>query len=83
VDEPVFRGRDGSVPKDWYGAFKNMLIKAKLLDDVNGVRRSLYSLRHTYAAFQILYVKLVLHTLAKNMGTSIALILSIKTSLVV
>lgn len=74
VDEPVFRCRDGSVPKDWHGAFKIMLIKAGLLDDVNGNRRSLYSLRHTYATFQILYGKLDLHTLAKNMGTSIAML---------
>ncbi len=74
VDEPVFRCRDGSVPKDWHGAFKNMLIKAGLLNDVNGARRSLYSLRHTYATFQILYGKLDLHTLAKNMGTSIAML---------
>lgn len=74
IDEPVFRCRDGSVPKDWHGAFKIMLIKAGLLDDVNGHRRSLYSLRHTYATFQILYGKLDLHTLAKNMGTSIAML---------
>jgi integrase len=74
VDEPVFRCRDGSVPKDWHGAFKNMLIKCDLLNDVNGARRSLYSLRHTYATFQILYGKLDLHTLAKNMGTSIAML---------
>lgn len=74
VDEPVFRCRDGSVTKDWHGAFKNMLIKAGLLNDVNGARRSLYSLRHTYATFQILYGKLDLHTLAKNMGTSIAML---------
>jgi integrase len=74
VYEPVFRCRDGSVPKDWHGAFKNMLIKSDLLNDVNGARRSLYSLRHTYATFQILYGKLDLHTLAKNMGTSIAML---------
>lgn len=74
IDEPVFRCRDGSIPKDWHGAFKNMLIKAKLLDDVSGARRSLYSLRHTYATFQILYGKIDLHTLAKNMGTSIAML---------
>jgi integrase len=74
LDEPVFRCRDGSIPKDWHGAFKNMLIKANLLDDVNGDRRSLYSLRHTYATFQILYGKIDLHTLAKNMGTSIAML---------
>jgi integrase len=74
VDEPVFRCRDGSVPKDFHGAFRIMLEKAKLLNDVNGARRSLYSLRHTYATFQIIYNKLDLHTIAKNMGTSIAML---------
>jgi hypothetical protein len=51
-----------------------MLEKAKLLNDVNGARRSFYSLRHTYATFQIIYNRLDLHTLAKNMGTSIAMV---------
>jgi integrase len=74
IDEPVFRCRDGSVPKDFHGAFRIMLEKAELLNDVSGARRSLYSLRHTYATFQIIYNKLDLHTLAKNMGTSIAML---------
>jgi len=74
VDQFVFRLRDGSVPKDLHGAFKIMLQKAELLMDVNGQSRSLYSLRHTYATFQILYGKIDLHTLAKNMGTSIAML---------
>jgi integrase len=74
IDEPVFRCRDGSIPKDYHGAFRIMLEKAKLLNDVNGARRSLYSLRHTYATFQIIYNRLDLHTLAKNMGTSIAML---------
>ncbi len=74
IDEPVFRLRDGSVPKDWHGGFQIMLEKAGLLNDINGKRRSLYSLRHTYATFQILYSKIDLHLLAKNMGTSIAML---------
>ena len=74
IEEPVFRCRDGSVPKDWHGSFEVLLTKAKLLNDVNGAKRSLYSLRHTYATFQILYSKIDLHTLAKNMGTSIAML---------
>ena len=74
IDEPVFRCRDGSIAKDYHGAFRIMLEKAKLLNDVNGARRSLYSLRHTYATFQIIYNRLDLHTLAKNMGTSIAML---------
>ncbi len=74
IDEPVFRCRDGSIPKDYHGAFRIMLEKAKLLNDVNGARRSMCSRRRTYATFQIIYNRLVLHTLAKNMGTSIAML---------
>jgi len=74
IDEPVFRCRDGSMPKDYHGAFRIMLEKAELLNDVRGARRSLYSLRHSYATFRILYGKVDLHTLAKNMGTSIAML---------
>lgn len=69
VDEFVFRLRDGSIPKDLHGAFTMMLQKAGLLDDTNGQSRSLYSLRHAYATFQILFGKIDLQTLAKNMGT--------------
>ena len=74
VDVPVFRLRDGSVPKDLHGAFEILLNEAGLLLDSNGNRRSLYSLRHTYATFQILYSGIDLHTLAKNMGTSIGML---------
>jgi integrase len=74
VNEAMFRCRDGSVPKDFHGAFKNLLEKANLLCDVNGAPRSLYSLRHTYATFQIIYNKVDLHTLSKNMGTSVAML---------
>lgn len=74
VDVPVFRLRDGSIPKDLHGAFEILLTEAGLLVDSNGNRRSLYSLRHTYATFQILYSGIDLHTLAKNMGTSIGML---------
>lgn len=74
VEEPIFRCRDGSIPKDFHGAFRIMLEKAGLLNDVNGARRSLYSLRHTYATFQIIYNRVNLHILSKNMGTSIAML---------
>ena len=74
-NEEVFRLADGSVPKDLHGAFQRVLEEAGLLYDTNGNKRSLYSLRHTYATFQILYNKHIdFHTLAKNMGTSIAML---------
>lgn len=74
VEDYVFRCSDGSTPKDFHGAFEILLKKADLLCDRNGDRRSLYSLRHTYATFQILHGKIDLHTLAKNMGTSIGML---------
>ncbi len=74
VDEFVFRLCDGSRPTDLHGAFEILLTKAGLLCDANGRKRSLYSLRHTYATFQILCSKIDLHLLSKNMGTSIAML---------
>jgi integrase len=73
IDEPVFRCRDGSIPKDYHGAFRIMLEKAKLLNDVNGSRRSLYSLRHTYATFR-LQEGVNHYILARNMGTSVKML---------
>lgn len=74
VDEYIFRLRDGTFAKDLHGAFQIMIDKAGLLCDVSGKKRSLYSLRHTYATFQILYSKIDLHLLSKNMGTSIGML---------
>ena len=74
VDEFIFRLRDGTFAKDLHGVFQIMIDKAGLLCDANGRKRSLYSLRHTYATFQILYSKIDLHLLAKNMGTSIGML---------
>ena len=54
--------------------FEPMLKKAGLLFDKDGKRRTLYSCRHTYATFSLLYRKVPVHTLARNMGTSVAMI---------
>lgn len=74
VDEHVFRIPDGTQPKDWHGAFQLLLERAELLRDSKGQKRSLYSLRHTYATFMLEQQKIDLHTLAKNMGTSVAML---------
>ena len=44
-----------------------------MLEDRHGAVRTLYSMRHTYATFQILN-GVDYHTLAKNMGTSISML---------
>ena len=74
-DALVFRLRDGTVPKDLQGAFKRVLEEYDLLKDTEGNQRSLYSLRHTYATFQLLRREVPdLHLISKNMGTSIKML---------
>lgn len=45
-----------------------------LLDKLTGKPRTFYSLRHTYATFALIYDKINIHTLAKQMGTSVQMI---------
>ena len=40
----------------------------------NGQHRTLYSLRHTYATFELLNGRVNIHALAKQMGNSAAMI---------
>lgn len=44
------------------------------IDPVTNQKRVLYSLRHTYATIALTYDHVEVHTLAKQMGTSIAMI---------
>jgi len=55
------------------GTFSILMKEAGLLLDRHDGVRTLYSLRHTYATFQILN-GIDLHKLAKNMGTSIGML---------
>ena len=73
VDEYVFRTRDGSRVKDWHGAFEILMKESGLLYDIEDQRRTLYSLRHTYATFELMK-GMDIHLLAKQMGTSIGMI---------
>lgn len=74
-DAPIFALPDGSQPKDLHGAFERCLRhpKLNLLCDSAGRARTLYSLRHTYATRAILS-GVDLHTLARQMGTSVAML---------
>ena len=54
--------------------FKPMLAEAGLLFDTDGRERLLYSCRHTYATFSLLYRQLPVDALARNMGSSVAMI---------
>lgn len=75
-NQSVFALPDGTpLPNDYLRQlFRTALQKAGLLFDENGAQRSLYSLRHTYATFQLLYSKVNIYTLAKQMGTSVRMI---------
>jgi integrase len=45
-----------------------------LKDTATGQNRTLYSLRHTYATLELIENRKDLHTLAKQMGTSVGMI---------
>ena len=69
----VFRLRSGQRTNSISATFEQCLKSAELLEDKHGAIRTLYSMRHTYATFQILN-GVDYHTLAKNMGTSIGML---------
>lgn len=75
VKKPVFRLSDGSVTKNLRQTFKAFLKDTGLLVcSRTGQDRTLYSLRHTYATFALVRDGMEIHTLAKQMGTSIQMI---------
>ena len=69
VDEYVFRTRDASTVKDWHGAFEILMEESGLRLDRYGDKRTLYSLRHTYATFALTN-RVDIYVLARQMGTS-------------
>ena len=69
----VFRLRSGKRTYSMNATFEELLKKADLLKDRRDEVRTLYSLRHTYATFQILG-GVDYHALSKNMGTSISML---------
>jgi integrase len=73
-EDYVFRLPNGSRPASLERPFKLVLEHAGLERDETGAPRSLYSLRHTYATFRILYGNIDWPTLAKNMGTSLLML---------
>lgn len=75
VAKPVFRLSDGTVTRNLAQTFRAFLKDAGLLIcSRTGQARTLYSLRHTYATFALVRDGMEIHTLAKQMGTSILMI---------
>ena len=70
----VFTYSNGTQPHDLRGTFRLLMQDSKLLKDAEGQNRTLYSLRHTYATLELLEHGTDIHTLAKQMGNSAAMI---------
>ena len=73
--DKVFRLRSGEETKSLPGTFRQLMRDSGLdKDKPVKERRSLYSLRHTYAHFSILNDAMDVYTLAEQMGTSVKMI---------
>jgi integrase len=74
-DLPVFRLPDGTATNNLNQTFRAFMKETGLLKDPKtGQNRTLYSLRHMYATFQIVYGHIDLHLLSRQKGTSIAML---------
>jgi integrase len=75
-DDFVFRTKDKGDPSS---SFQKMLARfleehSLLKDPATDLKRVFYSLRHTYATLALTHDKVPIHTLAKQMGTSVLMI---------
>lgn len=66
----VFCNRDSDPVQNFGKTFKKVLKESDLLENRFGQVRTIYSLRHTYATFKILYGKTAFEDLTLNMGCS-------------
>lgn len=74
LPQRVFTLDDGSQPYALAGTFMRLLAAAGLSKDMStGQQRTLYSLRHTYATTELLSGTDI-HTLARQMGTSVLML---------
>jgi integrase len=75
LNEYLFRLADGTKTENLAHTFTALLKDADLLiDRRTDTNRSLYSLRHTYATFALLYNKTPIFDLEMQMGTSVEMI---------
>ena len=68
----VFCHSDGEAIQEWVG-FDTLMEEANLSHDTHGKKRTIYTLRHTYATFRLQNGTNV-YWLKKNMGTSVTMI---------
>ena len=75
LNEDVFKLRNGETTANLSQTFNNLMRDSGLDADRDvKQRRSLYSLRHTYAHLALLKERMDVYTLAKQMGTSVKMI---------
>ena len=73
LDKLIFRLTTGEQISNMENIFRNLMKHSELMFDSGGQRRTLYSLRHTYAT-RALAKGVDIHTLARQMGTSVLMI---------
>lgn len=73
LDRRIFILPTGEMPHLLENIFRHLMIKSGLIKNAAGQNRTLYSLRHTYAT-EALAKGIDIHTLAKQMGTSVVMI---------
>ena len=73
LDKLVFCFPNRHTPHRMEGVFRVLMRDSGLAKDAAGKNRTLYSLRHTYATFA-LADEVDIHTLARQMGTSVGMI---------
>lgn len=69
----LFRRPDGDRPRRFNGMFSKLMRHSGLLHNTTNQTRTLYSLRHTYATLELLSGTDI-HTLARQMGTSVRML---------
>ena len=71
----VFTLPNGKQPKSFHTTFLWLMKASGLLKDITtNQNRTLYSLRHTYATLAMMDSNVDIHTLAKQMGTSVTML---------
>jgi len=73
VDGLIFRLPTGEQISNMENIFRNLMVRSNMRRDGSGQNRTLYSLRHTYATFALAR-GVDIHTLARQMGTSVGMI---------
>ena len=72
-DDFIFCHRDGTPIHSFKKGFMTLITEAGVEKDREGQRRTIYSLRHTYATFR-LHEGVNHYVLARNMGTSVKML---------